>query len=67
MNIFVLDLNHRKCVEYDIENWLQEESDLVYRKMNFFHHNFLHNKNHILTFLKYSLIFIAGFIFGKLI
>ena len=46
--------------EYEIENWLQEEPDLVYRKMNFFHHNFLHNKHHILTFLKYILIFIAA-------
>lgn len=52
---------------YEIEDWLKEEPDLKYKKMNFFHHNILHNKHHILKFLKYSSIFISGFILGKLI
>lgn len=53
--------------EYEIEDWLKEEPGLKYRKMNFFHHNFLHNKYHIVTFLKYALVLLTGFIIGKIL
>lgn len=53
--------------EGEIEDWLEENPNLKYRKMNFFHHNFLHNKHYIVTFLKYALVLLTGFIIGKIL